>query len=44
MLDRLKKTPYAEALDQAALRYLELGSISTFERSLEMLLTCAGAG
>jgi V/A-type H+-transporting ATPase subunit C len=39
VLDRLKKTPYAEALDTAALRYLELGSISAFERALEMLLT-----
>lgn len=39
VLDRLKKTPYAEALDAAALRYLELGSISAFERALEMMLT-----
>jgi V/A-type H+-transporting ATPase subunit C len=38
VLDRLKKTPYAESLDAAALRYLELGSISAFERSLELLL------
>ncbi len=39
VLDRLKKTPYADALDTAALRYLELGSISAFERALEMMLT-----
>ncbi len=38
VLDQLKKTPYAEPLDTAALRYLELGSISAFERALELLL------
>lgn len=35
VLDRLKTTPYAGALDEAALRYLEFGSIPVFERALE---------
>lgn len=38
MLDRLKATPYAEVLDEAAVRYLEGQSIPVFERSLEELL------
>jgi V/A-type H+-transporting ATPase subunit C len=38
VLDRLKATPYAEALDDAALRYLESSSIPVFERALEQLL------
>lgn len=35
VLDRLKRTPYAEALDTAALLYLESASIPVFERALE---------
>jgi V/A-type H+/Na+-transporting ATPase subunit C len=35
VLDRLKRTPYAAALDEAALRYLETNSIPVFERALE---------
>ena len=35
VLDRLKRTSYSEALDAAALFYLESGSISVFERALE---------
>ncbi len=35
VLDRLKRTAYAETLDQAALRYLETASIPVFERALE---------
>jgi V/A-type H+-transporting ATPase subunit C len=38
VLDRLKTTPYAEVLDEAALRYLEDASIPVFERALEQLL------
>jgi V/A-type H+-transporting ATPase subunit C len=38
VLDRLKGTPYAQALDDAALRYLENASIPVFERALEQLL------
>ncbi|HEY5540537.1 MAG TPA: V-type ATPase subunit [Coriobacteriia bacterium] len=38
VLDRLKRTPYTEALDEAALRYLENASIPVFERALEELL------
>jgi V/A-type H+-transporting ATPase subunit C len=38
VLDRLKNTAYAEALDKAALRYLENASIPVFERALEELL------
>ena len=38
VLDRLKNTTYAEALDAAALRYLEYNSIPVFERELEELL------
>jgi len=32
---RIKKTPYGRPLDQAALLYMEKGSISVFERALE---------
>lgn len=32
---RVKKTPYGRPLDQAALLYMEKGSISVFERALE---------
>ncbi len=39
VIDRLRKTTYAEPLDTAAMRYLEKNSISTFERALEMVLT-----
>jgi len=35
VLDRLKRSPYAKALDTAALRYLESASIPVFERALE---------
>ena len=35
VLDRLKRTSYSEALDAAALRYLENASIPVFERALE---------
>jgi len=35
VLDRLKRSPYSEALDAAALRYLESASIPVFERALE---------
>ena len=35
VLDRLKRTPYSDALDTAALRYLESASIPVFERALE---------
>jgi len=35
VLDRLKVTPYASVLDDAALRYLENASIPVFERALE---------
>lgn len=38
VLDRLKTTQYAQALDAAALRYLENASIPVFERELEELL------
>ena len=38
VLERLKRTLYAEALDEAALRYLENASIPVFERALEELL------
>jgi len=38
VIDQLNKTPYAEALDAAALRYLENTSIPVFERALEDLL------
>jgi V/A-type H+/Na+-transporting ATPase subunit C len=38
VLDRLRKTKYAAVLDQAALRYLESGSITVFERALEEML------
>ena len=38
VLDRLKSTPYGEALEEAAARYLERGSISVFERALEEYL------
>ena len=35
VLDRLKRTPYGGALDEAALKYLESNSITVFERALE---------
>jgi V/A-type H+-transporting ATPase subunit C len=35
VLDRLKRTQYSGALDEAALRYLESNSITVFERALE---------
>ena len=38
VLDRLKRTVYASALDTAALRYLENASIPVFERALEEML------
>jgi V/A-type H+-transporting ATPase subunit C len=38
VLDRLKNSSYAQALDDAALRYLENASIPVFERALEHLL------
>lgn len=38
VLDYLKNTPYAAALDPAALRYLENASIPVFERALEDLM------
>jgi len=38
VLDVLKNSPYAEALDVAALRYLENSSIPVFERALEDLV------
>ncbi len=38
VLDRLKRTPYGEVLDDAAVRYLEMQSIAVFERVLEELL------
>jgi V/A-type H+/Na+-transporting ATPase subunit C len=38
VLDRLKHSPYADALDAAALRYLENASIPVFERALEDLV------
>ena len=38
VLDRLKGSPYSDALDKAALRYLENNSIPVFERELEELL------
>lgn len=46
ILDALKPTAYAAALDQAAVAYLETQSITVFERSLEDLLMrrALGAG
>lgn len=38
VLDRLKRSPYGEVLDEAAVRYLEMQSIPVFERALEELL------
>jgi V/A-type H+-transporting ATPase subunit C len=35
MLDRLKGTPYGQALEDAAVHYVEVGSIAVFERALE---------
>jgi V/A-type H+-transporting ATPase subunit C len=35
VLDRLKRTKYAGALDDAAFRYIESNSITVFERALE---------
>ena len=35
VLDALKDTPYGKPLDEAAAAYLEVGSISVFERALE---------
>lgn len=39
LLDHMKGTPYGRALDDAALLYLETGSIAVFERALEDMLT-----
>lgn len=39
LLDRLKGTPYGKTLEEAALAYLEGGSVAVFERELEELLT-----
>lgn len=41
VLDRLRRTPYALALDEAAIRYLATASVSVFERALEELLVRA---
>jgi len=38
VIDYLKHTPYSDALDSAALRYLENASIPVFERALEDLM------
>ncbi len=38
VLDRMRRTPYGRALDDAALAYLEEGTISTLERALEEVL------
>jgi V/A-type H+-transporting ATPase subunit C len=38
VINQLKSTPYSPVLDEAALRYLERGSLSTFERAMEMEL------
>jgi V/A-type H+-transporting ATPase subunit C len=35
VLDRLKRTPYGQSLEKAALNYVETGSISVLERVLE---------
>jgi len=35
VFNRIRKTPYGKPLDQAALLYMEHGSISVFERALE---------
>ena len=35
VFNRIKKTPYGKPLDEAALQYMEHGSISVFERALE---------
>lgn len=35
MLDRLKGTSYGQTLEEAAVAYIEVGSIAVFERSLE---------
>ncbi len=35
VFSRIKKTPYGKPLDQAALLYMEKGSVSVFERALE---------
>ena len=32
---RLKKTPYGSPIEEVALKYIEKGSISVFERALE---------
>lgn len=46
VLDRLKRTQYSAALDEAALRYLEGNSITVFERVLEeqLMRTALKAG
>jgi len=36
--DRLKRTPYGRPVEAVALKYIETGSISVFERALEDLL------
>jgi V/A-type H+-transporting ATPase subunit C len=38
VLDRVTRTPYGRALDEASLAYLEEGAISTLERALEEVL------
>ena len=43
VINQLKATPYSPVLDEAAMRYLERGSLSTFERALEMDLHAARA-
>ena len=39
VVDALKDTPYREAMEEAAVRYVEVGSIAVFERALEDYLT-----
>lgn len=39
VIDAMKGTPYHEALEGAAVRYVEVGSVSVFERALEDYLT-----
>lgn len=39
LIDKVRRTPYGEVLDEAALRYLERQSIPVLERALEEVLT-----